>query len=148
MAQAERKTKQSKGKQGDEERVVGRPFRPGQSGNPSGRPKGLASATRDVLKQAVEDGEDSALALARFWASVMSDPAAKMEHRLEASRLLADRGWGKAPQFAPIEDADPLERRDVSEDAVQGLFRDIDEVAAKRREREERDESRRRAQGE
>jgi hypothetical protein len=24
------------------------------------------------------------------------------------SRLLADRGWGKAPAFAPVEDKDPL----------------------------------------
>lgn len=29
--------------------------------------------------------------------------------RLEASRLLADRGWGKAPAYAAIEEGDPLD---------------------------------------
>jgi hypothetical protein len=38
----------------------------------------------------------------------MVDESAKMSERLEASRLLADRGWGKAADFKPIEDEDPL----------------------------------------
>jgi hypothetical protein len=33
--------------------------------------------------------------------------------RLEASRLLADRGWGQAPTFAAIEESDPLGLADV-----------------------------------
>jgi hypothetical protein len=35
--------------------------------------------------------------------------ASRTADRLEASRLLADRGWGKAPAFAPVEDKDPLD---------------------------------------
>ena len=35
-------------------------------------------------------------------------PNANTAGRLEASKLLAERGWGKAPAFAPVEEADPL----------------------------------------
>jgi hypothetical protein len=34
--------------------------------------------------------------LAAFWLSIMEDPMRRDSDRLEASRLLADRGWGKA----------------------------------------------------
>ena len=33
--------------------------------------------------------------------------------RLEASKLLADRGWGKAAAFAEVEAADPLGLEDA-----------------------------------
>ena len=38
----------------------------------------------------------------------MQDETRRDSDRLEASRLLADRGWGKAPTFAAIEEEDPL----------------------------------------
>jgi hypothetical protein len=40
---------------------------------------------------------------------VLNDEKARMGDRLEASRLLADRGWRKAPSLRPIEQDDPLE---------------------------------------
>jgi hypothetical protein len=80
---------------------VGRPFHPGQSGNPGGRPKGLARATRELV------GDDG-MKLAAFWLSIMDDPMRRDSDRLEASRLLADRGWGKAASFEPVE-GDPLD---------------------------------------
>jgi hypothetical protein len=43
-----------------EERVVGRPFQPGQSGNPDGRPKGSRNATTRAL-EALLDGESEEL---------------------------------------------------------------------------------------
>jgi hypothetical protein len=46
--------------------------------------------------------------LAEFWLSIMQDETRRDSDRLEASRLLADRGWGKAPTFAAIEEEDPL----------------------------------------
>jgi uncharacterized protein DUF5681 len=79
---------------------VGRPFRPGQSGNPGGRPKGLAKATRELVGQ---DG----LPLVELWWSIAQDPMRRDSDRLEASRLLADRGWGKAANFERLE-GDPL----------------------------------------
>jgi hypothetical protein len=47
--------------------------------------------------------------LVRFWLGIVGDEGARTADRLEASRLLADRGWGKAPAFAPVEDKDPLD---------------------------------------
>jgi hypothetical protein len=85
---------------------VGRPFRPGQSGNPGGRPKGLARATRELV------GDDG-MKLAAFWLSIMEDPMRRDSDQLEASRLLADRGWGKAPAYAAIEEDNPLGLEDV-----------------------------------
>jgi hypothetical protein len=45
---------------------------------------------------------------AGFWLDVMDNPDAKMSERLEASRLLADRGWGRSVDFKPVEEEDPL----------------------------------------
>ena len=48
------------------------------------------------------------MALAELWWSIARDPMQRTSDRLEASRLLADRGWGKAPTFEPLE-GDPLD---------------------------------------
>jgi hypothetical protein len=85
--------------------ITGRGFRPGQSGNPGGRPKGLAKATRALV------GEDG-MKLAELWWSIASDPMRRDSDRLEASRLLADRGWGKAANFEPL-DGDSLGLEDA-----------------------------------
>ena len=76
-------------------------FSRGVSGNPGGRPKGLAKATRELV------GEDGA-ALAQLWWDIARDETRRDSDRLEASRLLADRGWGKAANFEPLE-GDPLD---------------------------------------
>jgi hypothetical protein len=83
--------------------VTGKGFRPGRSGNPSGRPQrsALAKATRELV------GEDG-MKLAQFWVSIMQDETRRDSARLEASRLLADRGWGKAAVYQPQE-GDPLD---------------------------------------
>ena len=76
-------------------------FPKGVSGNPGGRPQGLARATRELVG---EDGHK----LAEFWLSIMDDPMRRDSDRLEASRLLADRGWGKAAVFT-AQEGDPLD---------------------------------------
>jgi hypothetical protein len=48
------------------------------------------------------------MALAAFWLSMMDDPMRRDSDRLEASKLLADRGWGKAAVFSPQE-GDPFD---------------------------------------
>jgi hypothetical protein len=89
---------------------VGRPWPRGVSGNPGGRPQGLSRATRELVG---EDGHK----LAEFWYGIMQDETRRDSDRLEASRLLADRGWGKAPTFAAIEEEDPLDLEDLQEAA-------------------------------
>jgi hypothetical protein len=86
--------------------VTGRGFRPGRSGNPGGRPQSLAKATRALV------GEDG-MALAQLWWDIARDETRRDSDRLEASRLLADRGWGKAPAYVPIDEDNPLGLEDV-----------------------------------
>jgi hypothetical protein len=70
--------------------VTGNGFVPGQSGNPGGRPKGLQ---RRVREEFGNDGDG----LVAFLAGVVTDADAKTTDRLEAARILLERGWGKAP---------------------------------------------------
>lgn len=67
-------------------------------------------ATRELVG---EDGQK----LAEFWLSIMQDETRRDSDRLEASRLLADRGWGKAPTYAAIEEEDPLDLGSLEEAA-------------------------------
>jgi len=76
----------------------GRPWLPGQSGNPGGRPKGLAA----LVRQETKDGEE----LVRFMLGVMRGrKKAPMRLRMEAVAWLADRGFGRVPM--PLEHAGP-----------------------------------------
>jgi hypothetical protein len=81
-------------------RVIGRPFVPGMSGNPGGRPKGLAGYVRKLV------GEDGRR-VADFMLSVLEDERERTEVRMEAARWLADRGFGRA--HVPVEAKQPEE---------------------------------------
>jgi uncharacterized protein DUF5681 len=111
-------------------------FPKGQSGNPGGRPKGLARKTRELLG-------DYGESLVRFWASVLDGDrlpdgtVPNVRERLEASKLLADRGWGQAPKFVLVEDDHPLERDvDIAELAAE-WDRKLDELHERRRRQDE-----------
>jgi HEAT repeat protein len=74
------------------------PFKPGQSGNPGGRPK-QATHVRDLARAQTER---AILALIE----ALDDPKAKVA----AAQALLDRGWGKAativagdPDGAPVQ---------------------------------------------
>jgi hypothetical protein len=54
--------------------------------------------------------------LAEVWLSIMEDPLRRDSDRLEASRLLAERGWGTAAVYEPQE-GDPLDLGNVEEAA-------------------------------
>jgi hypothetical protein len=53
----------------------------------------LTQATHELL------GEDGG-AIVKFWMSVLADGSAKISERMEASRLLAEFGWGKTARDA------------------------------------------------
>lgn len=97
--------------------LVGRPWRPGQSGNPSGangKQKGLATLVRRSTKQGrelvafmldVARGAPIKMSVTTVGGTVLDvERRATVADRMEAVRWLADRGWGKAREVIRLED--------------------------------------------
>jgi hypothetical protein len=59
-----------------------------------------------------------------------------VSERITAAKILIERGWGRAPEFALVEDRDPLELSGGDEDLAASFDRRMDELGAKRRLRE------------
>ena len=102
-------------------------WKPGQSGNPSGRPKGISAAVREKL-----DARGGPDALADALLDALEDPRLKPLERLQITRELWDRGYGKAPAFAAMEGGDPLELTETQE----FMGRILDELSERRQSRE------------
>jgi hypothetical protein len=82
---------------GSAPKTRGRPFQPGQSGNPGGRPKVL----REVQALAAEHSE---AAIAKL-VEIMTSKDASHSSQIEAAKVLLERAWGKPAQ--PIEHSVP-----------------------------------------
>ena len=93
-------------------------WKPGQSGNPGGRPKGVARLAREMT----DDGRKAIAVLVDILEN------GKPAERIQAAKELLDRGFGKAPAFERVEGADPLEQGEVETE----LARVMDELAAAR----------------
>ena len=92
-------------------RGPGKPWTKGQSGNPGGRPAGIA-AIRDYIAENTDDGKT----LAGFHLAVALEPAPKLrgpkgaevlleptlKERQDSVAWLADRLWGKAVQATDV----------------------------------------------
>lgn len=63
-------------------RTIGTPFKPGQSGNPGGRPKGIAAQARQHGERALE-----------VLVAALADDDARV--RIAAAKEIMDRGYGK-----------------------------------------------------
>ena len=109
----------------------GRPFKPGQSGNPGGRPKGLAASVREQVPadqltrhfRAIFHYDVKELKKLKIELSDVT-----LDERSKAGQWLADRGYGKAPIHSPVEGGDPLELS--SSDRV--IADTLDELAGRR----------------
>jgi hypothetical protein len=129
---------------------TGIPFEPGNHvGKLGGRPKGLA---RRVREQVGDDGDllvNIMLHHASGWRVLVHpteiDPKTKkpaetwekvsVSDQQAAVKWLADRGFGKAQEFVPIEQ-DTLDLGGDLAAVAEGIRREVDELAARRRDRE------------
>ncbi len=87
------------------------------------RQKGVATRIREMC------GNDPGR-IANILYDILENTSGKERStdRIAAARELLDRGWGKAPAFAPIEGGDPLEASDLDR-----AIRDIaDQLVARR----------------
>lgn len=100
--------------------VTGKGFLPGKSGNPSGKPKGIAAKARELI------GDDPTELLEVFL-EIAYDPKAKPGDRKAAAEALLDRAYGRVPSYAPIDGEDPLDLSVLSD--LHGL---IDELSSRR----------------
>lgn len=139
----------------------GRPFQPGDDPrrNTTGRPKGLAKQIRGEVEH--DDGNDLVnLALACRTGQMLKQNAAidaktgkvkldkngdpdfsyemvdlTVDQRIALMKILLERGYGKPPEYVPIEGEDPLDLGPDIQGAAEDFDKVMDELAQRRRAR-------------
>lgn len=89
----------------------GRPWKPGESGNPGGRPKGFSAFVRAKVGDSGEKLVEAALLIAsgkpkERQAFFGENVRVTARERMLAVEYLTDRGWGKAPQTVELTGVD------------------------------------------
>jgi hypothetical protein len=100
-------------------RLRGRPFEPGRSGNPGGRPRvvgKLRELARAHAPQAIKE-------LARLAVKAKSEAA-----QVAAIRELLDRGYGKPTQFLAADNDDFIRDNKSEEELRVQLFADFEQI--------------------
>ena len=83
-----------------------RPFTPGVSGNPGGRPPGLARLAREATGNGVDIIAFFTLVSRGVKPEGWPDgERLSADHMIDANRWLADRGWGRSPITIVTEEA-------------------------------------------
>jgi hypothetical protein len=90
----------------------GRPFQPGQSGNPGGRPK-VAAEIRDLARHHTATALRTLVEIAEHGESENA--------RVAAANALLDRGWGKPRQ--EVEIGGTLNLEDLTDDELLRIAR-------------------------
>jgi hypothetical protein len=91
-------------------------YKPGQTGNPGGRPKSVAEVRELARTYTVEAIETLV--------SIMRDTSVAPGSRVAAANNLLDRGHGKAPQTYEVENYDQMTDAELDRriaDALDGL---------------------------
>jgi hypothetical protein len=83
-----------------ESRLPNGTFAPGSTGNPGGRPKGVARRVRESCQD--EEGNEGGK-LVSFLLGIVESGSESTRDRIAAAGMLWDRGWGKAPQLIDVE---------------------------------------------
>ena len=80
-------------------------FKPGQSGNPGGRPA--------VVKEVRELAQRYTVQAIETLASIMQDPEEHASARVHAADIILNRGHGKAPQVVENRNFDSMPEADL-----------------------------------